>query len=327
AAAETAEAEEPVAEPAVVAAPAPAPEAVVVPEAVAVPEVAAPEVTPDSVAVPAPPPVDEPMAGRLVGQASRPVHSTPEPVADEPMAGRLEEESNPVQAVAAGTGFAGREADSPQEGESEAADAAQAAAEAAADGEGFANQAAEGEDEAEADAEAAAPAPESESTEEETAVAVMEDEGPEPARIPTSLTAALREQGGRYPHRVSRRTRRKGRGDRGPAPEGQRGPQGEPRPLEQGSSERTIQRPESRPDGPPDSRPESRPEARPDTRGDKIPLPSISDLLKEGQEIIVQIAKEPLGQKGARITSHIALPGRFLVYMPTVDHIGVSRKI
>src|SRR4029453_10161946 len=56
-------------------------------------------------------------------------------------------------------------------------------------------------------------------------------------------------------------------------------------------------------------------------------LPSISDLLKEGQEIIVQIAKEPLGQKGARITSHIALPGRFLVYMPTVDHIGVSRKI
>src|SRR5204863_9698775 len=57
------------------------------------------------------------------------------------------------------------------------------------------------------------------------------------------------------------------------------------------------------------------------------PLPSISDLLKEGQEIIVQIAKEPLGQKGARITSHIALPGRFLVYMPTVEHIGVSRKI
>ena len=57
------------------------------------------------------------------------------------------------------------------------------------------------------------------------------------------------------------------------------------------------------------------------------PQPSIADLLKEGQEIIVQIAKEPLGQKGARITSHIALPGRFVVYMPTVDHAGVSRKI
>lgn len=55
--------------------------------------------------------------------------------------------------------------------------------------------------------------------------------------------------------------------------------------------------------------------------------PLIADLLREGQEILVQIAKEPLGTKGARITSHIALPGRYLVYMPTVDHIGVSRKI
>ncbi len=55
--------------------------------------------------------------------------------------------------------------------------------------------------------------------------------------------------------------------------------------------------------------------------------PLISDLLKQGQEIIVQIAKEPLGKKGARITSHIALPGRFLVYMPTLSHTGVSRKI
>ena len=53
----------------------------------------------------------------------------------------------------------------------------------------------------------------------------------------------------------------------------------------------------------------------------------ISDLLKEGQEILVQIAKEPLGNKGARITSYIALPGRYLVYMPTISHIGVSRKI
>ncbi len=53
----------------------------------------------------------------------------------------------------------------------------------------------------------------------------------------------------------------------------------------------------------------------------------ISEMLKAGQEIIVQIAKEPLGKKGARITSHIALPGRYLVYMPTLDHTGVSRKI
>jgi ribonuclease G len=53
----------------------------------------------------------------------------------------------------------------------------------------------------------------------------------------------------------------------------------------------------------------------------------ISEMLKAGEEIIVQIAKEPLGKKGARITSHVALPGRYLVYMPTVDHIGVSRRI
>lgn len=57
------------------------------------------------------------------------------------------------------------------------------------------------------------------------------------------------------------------------------------------------------------------------------PQQTITDLLKEGQEIIVQIAKEPIAKKGARITSHIALPGRYLVYMPTIEHLGVSRKI
>ncbi|MEP7075202.1 MAG: Rne/Rng family ribonuclease [Acidobacteriota bacterium] len=62
-------------------------------------------------------------------------------------------------------------------------------------------------------------------------------------------------------------------------------------------------------------------------RRDRPPQPGISDLLREGQEIIVQIAKEPIARKGARITSHIALPGRFLVYMPTIEHLGVSRKI
>jgi len=56
-------------------------------------------------------------------------------------------------------------------------------------------------------------------------------------------------------------------------------------------------------------------------------LPPIEDLLQEGQELLVQVAKEPIGTKGARITSHISLPGRNLVYMPTVDHIGISRRI
>src|SRR5580765_8054001 len=60
---------------------------------------------------------------------------------------------------------------------------------------------------------------------------------------------------------------------------------------------------------------------------DKGPEPKIEELLKEGQEIIVQVAKEPIGTKGARLTSHATMPGRFLVFMPTVDHVGVSRKI
>jgi ribonuclease G len=54
---------------------------------------------------------------------------------------------------------------------------------------------------------------------------------------------------------------------------------------------------------------------------------NIQDLLKEGQEVIVQVAKDPIGTKGARITSHISLPGRHLVFMPTVDHVGISRRI
>jgi Rne/Rng family ribonuclease len=71
--------------------------------------------------------------------------------------------------------------------------------------------------------------------------------------------------------------------------------------------------------------------ARTDRRGRErerqAPTARIEDLLKEGQEVVVQVVKEPLGTKGARITSHLSLPGRFLVYMPTVEHIGVSRKI
>jgi ribonuclease G len=53
----------------------------------------------------------------------------------------------------------------------------------------------------------------------------------------------------------------------------------------------------------------------------------IEERLREGQEVVVQVLKEPLGTKGARITSHVSLPGRYLVLMPTVEHVGVSRKI
>jgi len=54
---------------------------------------------------------------------------------------------------------------------------------------------------------------------------------------------------------------------------------------------------------------------------------AIEEMLEPGQEVLVQVVKEPLGQKGARITSHVSLPGRYLVFMPTVEHVGVSRKI
>jgi ribonuclease G len=138
---------------------------------------------------------------------------------------------------------------------------------------------------------------------------------------PASGTAEVRERGGRFPHRVSRRNRRRG-GRGGDRPD--RGPREHAR-SEQSTGEARGPRPEGEERGP---RPEGdRPRGRERVLSAQVQQISIADLLKEGQEIIVQIAKEPLGQKGARITSHIALPGRFVVYMPTLEHMGVSRKI
>src|SRR6267378_6010334 len=57
------------------------------------------------------------------------------------------------------------------------------------------------------------------------------------------------------------------------------------------------------------------------------PVPRIEDALQKGQEILVQITKEPIGTKGPRVTTQVSLPGRYLVLMPGHDHIGVSRKI
>jgi ribonuclease G len=119
------------------------------------------------------------------------------------------------------------------------------------------------------------------------------------------LTATVRDSSSRYTqqHRVNRRMRR--RGVRG-GQQSDRSPERTDRVDGLSVEELRAQKAESR-----------------DSKGQ----PLISDLLREGQEIIVQIAKEPLGQKGARITSHIALPGRYVVYMPTLEHLGVSRKI
>jgi ribonuclease G len=111
------------------------------------------------------------------------------------------------------------------------------------------------------------------------------------------------------------------------------GEEGRPRPEGAPAAEEADQPQPSAPLRPappaqpePQRRPEFGPPQRPARRPD-VRNPTISELLREGQEILVQIAKEPIAKKGARITSHIALPGRYLVYMPTVNHIGVSRKI
>ncbi|GJM79282.1 hypothetical protein HMSSN139_17780 [Paenibacillus sp. HMSSN-139] len=55
--------------------------------------------------------------------------------------------------------------------------------------------------------------------------------------------------------------------------------------------------------------------------------PSIAELLKPGQELVVQVVKEAIGNKGARVTTHYSLPGRWLVYMPTAGYVAVSKKI
>jgi len=60
--------------------------------------------------------------------------------------------------------------------------------------------------------------------------------------------------------------------------------------------------------------------------GDPV-TPNISDLVAEGQPIVVQITKDMIGTKGARLTTHLSIPSRYLVYMPNTEHIGVSQRI
>src|SRR6202451_3863885 len=135
------------------------------------------------------------------------------------------------------------------------------------------------------------------------------------AGTPRAQTAEVRERGGGYMHRVSRRMRRRRGGNRFP----QQGA-GSGGGADAGSGGTATA---------PAMQAETRREVEKDRTAEKPDrvTPSISELLKAGQEIIVQIAKEPLGQKGARITSHVALPGRYVVFMPSVAHLGVSRKI
>ena len=134
-------------------------------------------------------------------------------------------------------------------------------------------------------------------------------------------------RGGRPDSRGSRPDSRGGRPDsRGSRPDSRGG-----RPDSRGGRPDSGARPstgpsfERRPSGPGGPRQDR---GRPGSHSGPSRRPQlISEMLKAGQDIVIQIAKEPLGKKGARITSHVALPGRFLVYMPTVQHTGVSRKI
>jgi ribonuclease G len=169
----------------------------------------------------------------------------------------------------------------------------------------------------------ALPAEEAQPEESATDPAAKPDEAAAPAEN-QAQTASLREQNGRYMHRLSRRMRRRRGGNRSPQHLDQ--PEGLPearRPESAGAGTAAGAAPVL----------ETRGETQRERQEEKVTekpervYPSISDLLKTGQEIIVQIAKEPLGQKGARITSHIALPGRYVVFMPSVNHLGVSRKV
>jgi ribonuclease G len=144
------------------------------------------------------------------------------------------------------------------------------------------------------------------------------DEPRQAAALAGPQSATLREQGGSYMHRASRRMRRRRGGNRFSNPVQEI--VSTPGSSAAGTGAATGTEPDARTA----ARPEDQ-EERP-ARAERV-MPLISDLLKPGQEIIVQIAKEPLGQKGARITSHVALPGRYVVFMPSVSHAGVSRKI
>ncbi len=153
---------------------------------------------------------------------------------------------------------------------------------------------------------------------------------PEAAAKPAAAPEAAEDTGGteenlkanlrtpNQPPRLQTRGRRRRRGGRGRSRGGEKpgAPESEAAPAETGAEGEAAEA--EAPAAPNGNGREPRAE-----RGPR----QIGELLKEGQEILVQIAKEPIGRKGARITSHLALPGRYLVYMPTVQHIGVSRKI
>ncbi len=100
---------------------------------------------------------------------------------------------------------------------------------------------------------------------------------------------------------------------------------------EERPDEKTDERPEEKPEEKTDENPDEKTDEKPRGRGRRKPRQQeasrIQDVVKEGQEVVVQVAKEPLGTKGARVTSYISLPGRYLVFMPTYNKVAISRRI
>jgi len=158
-----------------------------------------------------------------------------------------------------------------------------------------------------------------------------EAEGTAPAS--SDLSAAMRHSSGQVHMQGRRRRRRRRRPQDGSSGPASQGPSASAETAGPATSTTMASDAVGLVNGQANGKPrqEARPETRSESGGrdrDRPPQTRlIGDLLHEGQEILIQISKEPLGRKGARITSHLALPGRFLVYMPTVGHIGVSRKI
>src|SRR5690606_5560126 len=119
----------------------------------------------------------------------------------------------------------------------------------------------------------------------------------------------------------SSNARSSGRARRGGSGNSSGGGGGSSRSRESGGSSRSRERGRSGGNG----RSPRHGNARPSSRVSRsVP---ITDVVKEGDQVIVQISKEPIGTKGARVTSHVSLPGRYCVFLPTVDHIGISKRI
>lgn len=181
------------------------------------------------------------------------------------------------------------------------------APDAASDGEADDDDAADG-DEAAAAADAEPAADEDDASEGDDAATTDDDDDEAPAAAatdgePAAVSAAAdTERAGdpaRDDNRGGRRRRRRKKG-------GKKGPEARPEPRAAAGRDRRG--------------------APPKTSRVSRSVP-ITEVVKEGDEVVVQISKEPIGTKGARVTSHVSLTGRYVVYMPTVDHIGISKRI